>query len=62
MLGASDNARKIDVWSTNKYSNELHAAVSVAFSVPSSVRSKGAENALIYSLTADPTKRGGAEG
>ena len=37
MFGASNNGRKINVWSTNKYSNELHTAVSVAFSVPSSL-------------------------
>ena len=35
-----DNGRKINAWSTNKYSNELHTAVSEAFSVPSSVQSK----------------------
>ena len=39
MLDASDNGRKINVWSTNKYSNELHTSVSVAFSVPSSMQS-----------------------
>ena len=32
--------RKINVSSTNKYSNELHTAVSLAFSVPSSMQSK----------------------
>ena len=40
MLGASDNGRKINAWSKNKYSNELHTAVLIAFSVPSSVQSK----------------------
>ena len=44
MLGASDNVRKnqrcTNNWNTNKYSNELHTAVSAAFSVPSSVQSK----------------------
>ena len=37
MLCTSDNGRKINVWSTNKQSNELHTAISVEFSVPSSV-------------------------
>ena len=46
---------KIYVWSTNKYSNELHTAVSVAFSVPSSVQSKNCwKTALIYSFIEDP--------
>ena len=40
MVGASDNGRKINVWSDNKYSNALHTAVSVAFSAPSSVQRK----------------------
>ena len=63
MLGASDNWRKTKVWSTNKYSNESHTAVSVAFSVPSSVQSKNwQKSALIYSFTADPTEGGGAKG
>ena len=63
MIGASDNVRKINVWSTNKYPNELHIAVSVAFSIPSSVQSKNWwKNVLIYSFTADPTERGGAKG
>ena len=35
-----DNGRKINAWSTNKFSNELHTAVSVAFCVPSSVQNK----------------------
>ena len=57
------NGRKINVWSNNKYSNELHNAVSVAFSVNSSVQSKNWwKTALIYSFTKDPTKRGGAKG
>ena len=55
--------KEINIWSTNKYSNELHTAVSVAFSVPSSVQSKNWwKTALIYSFTADPTERGGAKG
>ena len=63
MLGASDNGEKINVWSTNKYSNELHTAVSVAFSVPSSVQSKTSwKTALIYSFTADSTEEGWAKG
>ena len=41
MLGGSDNGRKINAWSTNKYSNKLHTAASVAFSVPSSVQNIG---------------------
>ena len=40
----------------------MHTAVSVAFSIPSSVESKMAKNALIYSLTADPTEGGGTKG
>ena len=56
------NGRKTNVWSTNKFSNEIHTAVSVAFSVASSVQSKMGKNALIYSLIADPTERGGAKG
>ena len=40
ILGANDNGRKINVWSTNIFSNELHTAVSVAFSVPSSMQSE----------------------
>ena len=63
MLGASDNGRKINVWSTNKYSNELHTAVSVAFSVPSSVHSKNWwKTDLFYSFTVDPIEGGGANG
>ena len=61
MVGAGDNGRKINVWSTNKFSNELHTAVLVAFSVSSSVQSKeycGKKTALIYRFTADPTERG----
>ena len=55
--------KEINIWSTNKYSNELHTAVSVAFSVPSSVQSKNWwKTALIYSFTADPTEEGGAKG
>ena len=41
------------------FSNELHTAVSVSFSVPSSVASRMAYTALTYSLTADPIERGG---
>ena len=63
MLGASDNWGKINVWSTNKFSKELHTAVSIAFSVPSSVQSKKLWNtAVIYSFTADPAEGGGAKG
>ena len=40
----------------------MHTAVSVAFSVPSSVQSKMAKNALVYNITADPTESGGTEG
>ena len=55
--------RKINVCSTNEYSNELHAAVSELFSVPSSVQSKNWwKTALTYSFTVDPTERGGAKG
>ena len=58
-----NNGRKINVWSTNKDSNELHIAVSVAFSVPSSAQSENSwKTALIYSFTADPIERGGAKG
>ena len=53
---------KNNVWSTNNFSNDMHTAVSVAFGVPSSVQSKMAKNAVIYSLTEDPTERGGANG
>ena len=53
---------KNNVWSTNKLLNELHTAVLVAFSLPSSVQSKMAKNALVYSLTANTIKRGGAKG
>ena len=55
------NGRKINVWSTNKFSNELYTAVSVAFSVPSPVQSKIVKNCS-YSFTADPTKRRRAKG
>ena len=54
------NGRKINFWSTNKYSNGLHTTVSVAFSVHSSVQSKNwRKNAPIYNLTPDPTEREG---
>ena len=43
------------------FSNELHTAVSVAFSVPSSVQIKMTKNALIYNLIADPMERGGTK-
>ena len=63
MLGASDNERKINIWSTSKYSNELNTAVSIAFSILSSVQSKNWwKTDLIYSFTADPTEGGGAKG
>ena len=63
MLGARDNGRKINVWSTKKYSNELHTAVLVAFSVPFSVKNKNWwEKTLIYSFTADSAQEGGAKG
>ena len=63
MLGASAwRERKINVWTTNNYSNELHTAVSVAFSVPSSVQSENWwKTAHIYSFTANPTEGGGAK-
>ena len=61
MLGASNIERKINIWSANKYLNELHTAVSVAFSVPPSVQNKNWwKTALIYSFTADSVERGGA--
>ena len=44
------------------YLNEFHTAIWAAFSVPSSMQSEMANTALIYSLTADPTERGGAMG
>ena len=56
------NERKTNVWSTNKFSKEMHTSVSVAFSVLSSVQSEMAKNDLIYCFTADPTERGGAKG
>ena len=57
------NLRQINVWSINKYSNDLHTAVSVAFSETSSVESKNWwKTALIYSFTADPIEKGGAKG
>ena len=49
MLGASDNGRKINAWSTDKNSNEFHTAVSVTFSVPSSVQSE-MQSAVHFSL------------
>ena len=52
----------MNVWSANKFSNEMHTAISVAFSVPSSVQSEMVKTALIYTLTADPTERGRAKG
>ena len=56
------NGRKTNVWSNNKFSNEMHTAVSVAFGISSSVQIKMVENAHIYSLTVDPTERTGAKG
>ena len=44
------------------FSNELYAAISVVFSVLSSVQSEVANTALIYSHTADLTERRGAKG
>ena len=44
------------------FSNDLHTAVSVAFSLPSSLKSEMANTALIYSLTANATERRGAKG
>ena len=55
------NGRKIKVWSASKFSYEMHTAASTALSIPSSVQSKMAKNALIYRLTADPTEREGAK-
>ena len=37
-----------NVWSTNKFTNELHTAVSVVYSVPSSVQSKNGEEGTLY--------------
>ena len=60
---ARRNGKRINVWSTNKYSIEWLTAVSVAFSVPASAHSKNWwKTALIYSFTVDPTERGGAKG
>ena len=42
-----DSGRKINVWSINKFSNELHIKVSVAFSVPSLMLSKNGERLLL---------------
>ena len=42
-------------------SNELHAAVSVALSVHSSLQSEMPNTAVIYSLSANPTEKGGAK-
>ena len=53
---------KHNVWSTNKFSNEMRTAVSVVFSVPSLVQSKMAKTALIYNLTMDSTERKGPKG
>ena len=44
MLGASDNGRKINIWSTNKFLNELHTAVSVVFSILFTAQSKMVKN------------------
>ena len=40
----------------------MHTTVSVALSLPSSVKNEMANTSLIYSLTADPMERGGAKG
>ena len=56
-----DDGRKTNVWSTNKFSKEMHTAVLVTFSPPSSVQSKMVKNALIYNLTAEPMERGEAK-
>ena len=54
---------KINICNANKHSNKLHTAVSVAFSVPSSVESKNWwKTALIYSFTVDATEGGGTKG
>ena len=45
-LGASDNRKITDVWITNQFSNEMHTAILVAFSVPTSVQSKMSNAAL----------------
>ena len=42
-----DDGRKTNVWSTHKFSKEMHTAVLVTFSPPSSVQSKMVKNALI---------------
>ena len=61
ILGACDNERKTNVWSTDKFSKDMHTAVSVAFSVLPSLQSKMAKIALIYSLIADPPEGVGAK-
>ena len=40
----------------------MHTAILVVFSAPSSVQSKMAKKALIYSLTVNPTEKGGVKG
>ena len=55
------NRRKNNVWTPINFSNELQTAVLVTFSIPSSVQSKMANTALIYSLTVDPAERGEAK-
>ena len=49
------NGRKINAWSTNEFSNELHTAVWLAFNVPFS-KVKCWKTALIYSFIADLKK------
>ena len=39
----------------------MHTAVSAALSVPFRVKNEMTNTALIYSLTANPTERGGAK-
>ena len=53
MFDSRDNRRKINVWSTNKFSNEEHTAVLVVFSVPSSVQKKNGEN-FSYAIICKP--------
>ena len=61
--GASDNGKKINVWSTNKFSNKLNTAVSVAFIVAYLLQCKVKwwKTVLIYSFTVNPTEKGGTK-
>ena len=53
-----DYGRKINIWSANKHSNELHTAILVALSVSSSVQSKNWwKIALIYIFLLSPIQR-----